>query len=175
MIGQTVSHYRIETKLGEGGMGVVYQAQDLSLERRVALKFLPSHLVGDSNAKGRFLHEARAASALDHPNICVIYEIDEREDGELFIAMAHYKGETLAQKLDRGPLPIPETLAITHQIAQGLAKAHEIGIIHRDIKPANLMVTDGGLVKILDFGIAKLPGASRLLWSLNSQASRFWT
>ncbi|MCJ7630036.1 MAG: protein kinase, partial [Longimicrobiales bacterium] len=162
MIGQTVSRYRIDEKIGEGGMGVVYRAEDIRLKRPVALKFLPPHLVADLRAKDRFLQEARAASALDHPNICVIYEIDETETGELFIAMAHYDGETLAEKLQRGPLPIPDVIEIARQVALGLSKAHERGIVHRDIKPANLMVTEDGIWKILDFGIAKLSGASRL-------------
>ena len=162
VIGQTVSRYRIEEKLGEGGMGVVYRAQDIRLERAIALKFLPPHLVADERAKERFLQEARAASALDHPNICVIHEIDETEGGELFIAMTYYTGETLAQKLQRGVLSVPEAVDVVRQVARGLAKAHERGIIHRDIKPANLMITGEGLVKILDFGVAKLSAATRL-------------
>jgi tetratricopeptide (TPR) repeat protein len=162
VIGLTVSHYRIDEKIGEGGMGVVYKAQDLRLDRSVALKFLPRHLIADQRVRDRFFHEARAASALDHPNICVIHEIGETESGELFIAMTHYSGKTLAKKLERGPLPIPEAMDIAAQVARGLAKAHERGIIHRDIKPANLMITEEGLVKILDFGVAKLSGATRL-------------
>lgn len=161
MIGQTVSHYRIEQQLGEGGMGVVYKARDLRLDRPVALKFLPPYLVADHHAKGRFLREAKAASALDHPNICVVHSIDECENGELFIAMAYYAGETLAQKIQRGPLGVDEAIGFARQLAHGLATAHDRGIVHRDIKPANLMVTDGGLLKILDFGIASLAGATR--------------
>ncbi|MGH7597342.1 MAG: protein kinase domain-containing protein [bacterium] len=163
MIGQTISHYKILEKLGGGGMGVVYKAQDLKLDRFVALKFLPPHLSADEEEKKRFIHEAKAASALDHPNICTIYEIDETEDGadcvrRMFIAMAYYEGETLKKKIERGPLPIDQTLDLAIQIAQGLAKAHEHGITHRDIKPANVMITKDGIVKIVDFGLAKLAG-----------------
>jgi predicted ATPase len=162
MIGQVVSHYRIEEKLGEGGMGVVYRAEDLRLQRPVALKFLPPHLVADDRAKERFYQEARAASALDHPNICSIYEIDEADDGQVFIAMAYYAGETLAEKLKRGPLAILDAVEVTRQVAHGLSRAHDRGVIHRDIKPANLRATEDGIWKILDFGIAKLAGANRL-------------
>ena len=162
MIGETVSHYRVEEKLGEGGMGIVYRARDLRLDRSVALKFLPSHLVADPRAKERFLHEARAASALDHPNICTIHEIAETQSGALFIAMAHYTGETLAERIRRGPLPVDEALEITRQLALALGKAHERGIVHRDVKPANVIQTEDGLWKLLDFGIAKLSGTVRL-------------
>jgi len=162
MIGRTFSHYRIEEKLGEGGMGVVFKAKDLRLDRPVALKFLPPHLVADHRAKDRFLLEAKAASALDHPNVCVIYEIDETQTGELFIAMAHYAGETLAEKLRPGPLSVQEAVEVARQVAAGLSKAHERGIIHRDIKPANLLRTEDGIWKILDFGIAKLAGEGGL-------------
>jgi len=161
MIGKTVSHYRILDKLGGGGMGVVFKALDLKLDRFVALKFLPHQLAsleGDSDrlVRDRFIQEAKASSALDHPNIGVIHEIGETEDGETFIAMAYYEGETLKKKIERGPVPIGEALSIAGQIAQGLAKAHEHGIVHRDIKPANVMVTKDGVVKIIDFGLAKL-------------------
>ncbi|MFQ5641552.1 MAG: protein kinase, partial [bacterium] len=168
MIGQTISHYRILEKLGEGGMGVVYKAKDTKLKRTVALKFLPPDLTRDDEAKERFMLEAQAASALDHPNICTIHEIDETKDGQLFIAMACYQGETLKQRLEsvgangRSPLPVAEAIEIVIQIAHGLAKAHEQGIVHRDIKPANIMVTTDGIVKILDFGLAKLTGATQL-------------
>ena len=137
MIGTVVSHYRILSQLGEGGMGVVYRAEDLKLDRMVALKFLSSGFVRESEAKARFVHEARAASALDHPNICTIHGIDETDDGRLFIAMACYEGETLKAMVDRGPLDLEEALEIVVQVAQGLAKAHSLGIVHRDIKPAN--------------------------------------
>ncbi|MCI0697473.1 protein kinase [candidate division KSB1 bacterium] len=162
MIGQTISHYKILEKLGGGGMGVVYKAQDLKLDRFVALKFLPPHLSADEDEKKRFIHEAKAASALDHPNICAIYEIDETEDGQMFIAMAYYEGETLKKKIERGPLPIDQTIDLAIQIAQGLAKAHKHGITHRDIKPANVMITKEGVAKIVDFGLAKLAGQTKL-------------
>ncbi|NIU09675.1 MAG: protein kinase, partial [Phycisphaerae bacterium] len=156
MIGKTISHYKIIEKLGAGGMGTVYKAQDTKLDRFVALKFLPPHLSQDEENKKRFIHEAKAASALDHPNICTIYEIDETEDGQMFIAMACYEGESLKEKLEKGPLPIDEAMSIAIQIAEGLAKAHSKNILHRDIKPANILVTEDGMVKIVDFGLAKL-------------------
>ncbi|MEO8448898.1 MAG: tetratricopeptide repeat protein [Gemmatimonadota bacterium] len=155
----TVLHYRILERLGEGGMGVVYQARDLRLERTVALKFLPAHLGLEPAAKERLRVEAQAAAALDHPNICIIHEIGEAADGQLFIAMPYYEGETLRDRLTRGPLPPDEAIGLTVQAARGLAKAHERGVIHRDIKPANLMITPEGVLKILDFGIAKVSGA----------------
>jgi TolB-like protein/Flp pilus assembly protein TadD len=162
MIGKTISHYRILEKLGEGGMGVVYKAEDTKLGRTVALKFLPPDLTRDSEAKKRFVQEARAASALDHPNICTVHEIDETAEGQLFIAMACYEGESLKAKIERGPLELDEALDIAVQIAQGLTKAHEQKIVHRDIKPANILVTKDGLVKIVDFGLAKLGGRTKL-------------
>ena len=171
MIGKTISHYRILEKLGAGGMGIVYKAEDTKLRRTVALKFLPPALACDPEIQKRFLHEAIAASALDHQNICTIHEIAETEDGQLFIAMPYYDGETLKDRIDanklngRQPLNIGECLDITMQIAQGLAKAHEQGIIHRDVKPANIMVTRTGMVKILDFGLAKLVHQTRLTQS----------
>jgi serine/threonine protein kinase len=161
-IGRTVGHYRIVAPLGGGGMGIVYRAQDLTLERTVALKFLPPELTRDPEAKTRFLQEARAASALDHPNICTIYEVAEADDGQLYLAMACYDGETLKQRLQKGRLPIDEALETAQQVARGLVKAHRHGIVHRDIKPANVMVTTDEIVKILDFGIAKLLGAAGL-------------
>ncbi len=158
MIGETISHYRIVELLGGGGMGVVYRAEDTHLGRDVALKFLPAELTRDPEARERFTLEARAASALDHANLCTIHDIDETDDGRLFIAMAFYDGETLKARLERGALPVKEAAGIARQIAAGLERAHESGIIHRDIKPANLMLTSRGEVKILDFGIAKLAG-----------------
>lgn len=158
MIGKTISHYKILEKVGEGGMGVVYKAEDLKLKRTVALKFLPPELTRDPEAKERFIQEAQAASALDHPNICVIHEIDETEDGQLFTVMAYYEGETLKKKVSSDQLSVDSAIDIAIQIAQGLAKAHEHGITHRDIKPANVMITSDGVVKILDFGLAKLKG-----------------
>ena len=156
MIGKTISHYRILEKLGVGGMGIVYKAQDTNLKRHVALKFLPIEYTRDNEAKQRFIQEAQTASALDHPNICTIYEIDKTEDGQMFIAMACYEGETLKHRIERGTLDINEAIDITNQVAQGLARAHEAGIIHRDIKPANIIITKRGEVKIVDFGLAKL-------------------
>ena len=153
-----LGHYHILRRLGRGGMGVVYQARDLRLERTLALKFLPAHLSDDPEAKERLRVEAQAAAALDHPGICTIHEIGETPDGQLFIAMAYYDGETIEAKLARGAMPPHEAIAVAFQAAQGLAKAHEHGVVHRDIKPANLMVTAEGVLKILDFGIAKVPG-----------------
>ena len=160
MEGQTISHYRVLEKLGGGGMGVVYKALDTHLDRHVALKFLPPELTRDDDARVRFTREAQAASALDHPNICTVYDIDSSPDGQLFIAMAYYEGETLKKRIEHGPLPIDEALDIAAQVAQGLSKAHDDGIVHRDIKPANLMLTKDGFVKIVDFGIAKLMGVT---------------
>ena len=160
MIGKTVSHYRIVGRLGAGGMGEVFQAEDTKLKRTVALKFLPPELSRDAEAKRRFLHEAEAAAALDHPNICTVYEVGEVEDERLFIAMACYTGETLRDRIARGPLPLEEALRIAQEAAAGLAHAHGRGIVHRDVKPANLFLTAEGLVKVLDFGLAKLAAGS---------------
>lgn len=162
MIGKIISHYRILEKLGEGGMGVVYKAEDLRLMRLVALKFLSLDLLHDEVAKERFMHEAQAASALDHPNICTIYEIGESEDGRIFIAMAYYEGETLQKTVANKQLSVSSAIDIATQIANGLARAHQHGIVHRDIKPANVMITKDGAVKILDFGLAKLIGRTRI-------------
>ena len=162
MIGRIVSHYRITDEIGGGGMGVVYKAEDTKLGRTVALKFLSPDKVGDTGAKTRFVNEAKAASALQHNNICTIHEIDETDDGQLFICMDSYEGQSLRDKISRGPLSVDDALDIAIQSAQGLVKAHGIGMIHRDIKPANIVVTDEGVVKILDFGLAKLGKDSRL-------------
>ncbi len=160
--GQIVSHYTILEKLGSGGMGVVYRASDLRLDRTVALKFLSPEISTEEEYKKRFLREAKAASALDHPNICTIHEIDVAADGQMFIAMAYYPGETLKKKIQRGPLPVPEAVDLAMQVARGLAKAHQQGIAHRDIKPANVLVTEEGVVKIVDFGLAQLDDATKL-------------
>jgi eukaryotic-like serine/threonine-protein kinase len=156
MVGRTISHYRVLEKLGGGGMGIVYKAQDLKLGRTVALKFLPPTLGCDEEAKQRFVHEAQAASALDHPNICDIHDIGQSEDGQLFIVMTSYEGEPLNARIARGPLRIPEALDITAQVAHGLSEAHKAGIVHRDVKPSNIFITKNDVAKILDFGLAKL-------------------
>lgn len=156
MIGQTISHYQITGKLGAGGMGVVYKALDLQLERVVALKFLPQEAAADEQDKERFLREARSASALDHPNIGVIHGVEAADDGRLFIVMGYYEGETLQQKLRNGSLQMREALRIATQVASGLAAAHARKIVHRDIKPSNIIITPSGLAKIVDFGLARI-------------------
>lgn len=164
MIGQTISHYRITEKLGEGGMGVVYKAEDTSLDRPVALKFLAPHLVSDDDIRKRFEREAKAAAALNHPNICHVYAINDVE-GKTFIAMAFLEGEGLDKKVEVGPLKLKDALDVAIQTAQGLQAAHEKGIVHRDIKPANLMVTGSGSkqhITIMDFGLAQLADRSKL-------------
>ncbi|HYN07723.1 MAG TPA: protein kinase [Vicinamibacterales bacterium] len=162
MIGETVSHYRILAEIGAGGMGVVYKAEDLRLGRFVALKFLPPQLVRDDDAKRRLFAEARAASALDHANVCTIYDVEELPDGRAFLAMAFCDGETLTARLERGAVPAGEAARLALQIAHGLARAHQAGIVHRDVKPGNIMVTREGEAKILDFGIAKAAGGPDL-------------
>ena len=153
--GAQVGPYRVLEHHGGGGMGVVYRAHDTRLDRTVALKFLPAHLSSDERAKQRFMLEAQAAAALDHPNICTVHEIAETDEGRLYITMPFYRGETLEARLVRCALPLPLAMDIALQAARGLSQAHERGIVHRDIKPGNLVVTDDGIVKILDFGIAK--------------------
>jgi len=170
MIGKTISHYHILEELGRGGMGIVYKAQDTKLKRTVALKFLPPELTRDTEAKERFIREAQAASSLDHPNVCTIHEIGETPgesgEGQLFIVMACYQGQTLRDTIRKGevtsPLTFDDATDYAIQIGQGLHAAHEKGIVHRDIKPANILITDDGIVKILDFGLAKLSGQTHI-------------
>ena len=161
MVGQSISHYKLVSQLGEGGMGVVYKAEDTKLERTVALKFLAQHLLNDEEAKARFLREAKTAAALHHPNICPVYEIDD-VDGKTFISMAFLEGQTLEDRITEGPLSLKDALDIARQAADGLDAAHEKGIFHRDIKPANIMVDAKGRATIMDFGLARLTEASRL-------------
>jgi serine/threonine protein kinase len=162
MIGKTISHYKILEKLGEGGMGVVYKAHDTKLDRIVALKFLPPHLGSGDAEKKRFLHEAKAASALDHNNICSIYSIEETDNGNIFIVMAYYEGMSLKEKIEQSPLPLKDVVNYSIQIAAGLQKAHEKRIVHRDLKPANIFITEDNQVKIIDFGLAKAAERSLL-------------
>jgi serine/threonine protein kinase/WD40 repeat protein len=159
---RTVGPYRVGEKLGGGAMGTVHRAEDTRLRRPVALKFLAPELVRDPDTQARFLREARAASALDHPHICTVHDIGESDDGEVYLAMAYYEGETLKKCLERGPLPVTEALAVAAQIAEGLAAAHARGIVHRDLKPANVFLTSEGTVKLLDFGLAKLTDTTLL-------------
>src|SRR5438552_2900780 len=168
MLGQTISHYKITDKLGAGGMGVVYKALDLKLERVVALKFLPNDITVSDRDKQGLLREARAASALDHPNIGVIHGIEESEDHQLFIVMGYYEGETLAQKLPRGVIPVRESLDLAIQIARGLSSAHARNIVHRDVKPSNIIITDDQVAKIVDFGLARVLATAGSTQSISS-------
>ena len=148
LIGQTISYYRIEMALGQGGMGVLYKAGNTRLKRTVALKFRPHELTRDQEAKERFVHEAQASSALQHHNICVVYDIDETGDGQIFICMQYIESESLDRNIARGPLKLHDAIGLSIQVAHGLSKAHEKGIVHGDVKPANIMVTTGGVAKI---------------------------
>ncbi|MHC4331465.1 MAG: protein kinase domain-containing protein, partial [Planctomycetota bacterium] len=161
MIGKIISHYKVIEKLGEGGMGVVYKAQDTKLDRRVALKFLTPQSIGSEQERARFVLEAKAAAALNHSNICTVHEIDEAE-GQSFIAMEYVDGEDLKARIESGPLKLDEAVSLAIQVAEGLRMAHEREIVHRDIKPANIMVTSEGQVKIMDFGLAKSHGRTQL-------------
>jgi TolB-like protein/predicted Ser/Thr protein kinase len=161
MAGESFAHYRLGAKLGQGGMGVVYRAEDTKLRRSVAIKFLPPGLANDTAARLRFEREAQAAAALNHPNIVTVYEIDEHE-GRTFIAMEYVEGRSLKEMLAAGPVPFVEALRITHQVCAALDRAHGEGIVHRDIKPGNIMIATDGRVKVVDFGLAKLQGAGRL-------------
>jgi len=161
MVRDTISHYRILAKLGEGGMGVVYKAEDVSLGRTVALKFVRPDAVGSDRERARLIREAQAAARLDHPNVCTIHEIDT-VDGETFVAMAYVEGEDLKARIAARPLPLDDALDIAIQVAEGLAAAHEKGIVHRDIKPANIIVTPAGRAKVMDFGLAHVVDQTRL-------------
>jgi serine/threonine-protein kinase len=154
LVGARISHYKIIEKIGEGGMGAVYKAEDSKLARTVALKFLLPQALGSADERSRFIHEARAAASLSHPNICTVHEIDEA-NGQTFIAMEYVEGESLKDKIGAGPLKLKEAIEIAAQVAGGLAEAHQKGIVHRDVKPANIMITEKGQAKIMDFGIAK--------------------
>ncbi len=160
LVGRRISHYEIIERLGGGGMGIVYKARNLRLDRFVALKFLSAHLRTDEGAISRFVQEAKSASALDHQNICTVYDIDESEQGRLFIAMAYHSGESLTEKMGAGPMSVEDVLDYAEQIAEGLGAAHKAGIVHRDVKPANIIVTDDGCVKLVDFGLAKMEDVS---------------
>src|SRR3989442_1370179 len=157
--GTKLGRYEIRSKIGEGGMGEVYLAQDTKLDRKVAIKFLPERLVVDEQARKRLVREARAAAKLDHPNICSIYEVSE-DDGRSFIVMQHVEGETLDSRMKRKSLDLSESLSIVSQVADALAEAHAHGIVHRDIKPANIIVTPRGQAKVMDFGLAKTASAT---------------
>ncbi len=166
MIGETIMHYKILEKLGEGGMGTVYKAQDTKLDRFVALKFLSSSISVSEDDKARFIQEAKAASAMNHPNVCTIYDIQENE-GQLFIVMEFVDGKTLKDK--KGSLSEKQILEMGVQVAEGLSAAHEKGIVHRDIKPENIMIRKDGIAQIMDFGLAKLQSSAEGFSSYKSR------
>ena len=172
MISKTISHYNILEVIGEGGMGIVYKARDLYLDRLVALKFIPPHMTTNSDLTDRFIREARSAAQLDHPNICTIHEFEQTENGQHVIVMAYCQGMTLKQMLsDNEPLPLELFLGISMQLAQGVSQAHQMGIIHRDLKPANIIVNSDQQIKILDFGLAGLREDSHRFDGLNSSGT----
>ena len=166
--GDLVGNYKILGLAGAGGMGVVYRALDVKLERTVALKFLPEHLVSSSEDKERFLREARTASSLDHPNIGAILGLEETGDGRTFIVMAYYVGETLARRMLSGPLPVAAAVDIAIQMGEGLAAAHAGTVVHRDIKPSNVILTQSGVAKIVDFGLARLASSTGSTQSIST-------
>ena len=167
MVGRTIKHYQIESELGQGGMGVVYLAKDTVLGRSVALKFLPPMFAKDEDARKRFVHEAQAVSALDHPNVAVVHEIGTGDEGEMFLVMAFYNGQTLEDIIAEGPVDLDDTVKYMLEAARGLEAAHGKGIIHRDIKPGNIMVTESGLLKILDFGLAKVQDVTMTMGAMS--------
>ena len=162
MIGKTISHYKILEKLGGGGMGEVYKAEDTRLKRTVALKFLPLDLTRDEESKKRFNQEAQTASTLQHNNICTIHDVINTEEGQIYIVMEYYEGETIKQLIKQGPIEVDKALEIAIQVAQGLNAAHEKHITHRDIKSGNIIITKNGTAKIIDFGLAKLAWQTKL-------------